>query len=136
MTQMEVGQRLAARAGDSHYGSLSIYAAFHCDINVLFAIPPDAFRPRPKVDSAVIQLKPHKKAPVEISDKDDFFRFTKTAFMHRRKTLKNNIGSLWESVADFEKALSKVELDPSVRPECVSIEKFAVLFREMPIKNR
>ncbi|MBI4665670.1 MAG: ribosomal RNA small subunit methyltransferase A [Nitrospinae bacterium] len=128
MTQKEVAERLTAGPGDPHYGSLSIYLEYHCERRFMFQVPPDSFRPRPKVDSAVIRLVPRQSPPVDVKDEDAFFEFVGKAFVHRRKTLRNNLKNLWPDAEEFETACEKAGVAPSIRPEDVSIERYAALY--------
>jgi 16S rRNA (adenine1518-N6/adenine1519-N6)-dimethyltransferase len=130
MIQSEVAKRLTAKAGDSAYGSLSVYTAFHCQTERLFLVKPDAFRPPPKVDSTVIRLKPYETAPVNISDKEKFFEFVGTSFVHRRKTIRNNLRNIWPDLETFDKSLTIAGVEPSERPQDISIERYAALFSE------
>jgi 16S rRNA (adenine1518-N6/adenine1519-N6)-dimethyltransferase len=128
MVQAEVGERITAKPGGAHYGSFSVYAGYHLETSYLFTVPPDAFRPRPKVNSAVIRLVPRKTPPVELDDEDEFFRFVHTAFTHRRKTMRNNLKKLWQGPEPVEDVLLKAGINPTARPEEVSLEKFAGLY--------
>ncbi|VAX21828.1 SSU rRNA (adenine(1518)-N(6)/adenine(1519)-N(6))-dimethyltransferase [hydrothermal vent metagenome] len=130
MTQAEVAQRLSAKPGGKHYGSLSIYLSYHFHVDYLFTIGPEAFRPRPKVNSAVIRLSPLATPPVTVDSKDDFFSFVKLAFIHRRKTLRNNLKAEWGDDAALDEALSKTGIAPALRPQNISIEQFADLYNE------
>lgn len=131
MTQAEVAKRLTASPGDSLYGSLSVHTSYYCDTELLFNVPPDAFRPKPKVNSSVIRLTPRAKPPIEISNEKEFFRFVKSSFLHRRKTLKNNIAKMWESVERFNLACDLAGIKPGIRPEELSIEIFGILFNDL-----
>lgn len=128
MVQAEVGERITAKVGDSHYGSFSVYAGYHLETSYLFTVPPEVFRPRPKVDSAVIRLVPRKDTPVAVDDEDKFFRFVQTSFMHRRKTMRNNLKGIWQGAGPVEDIIVKAGINPTARPEEVSLEKFAALY--------
>ena len=128
MTQEEVGRRLTAKAGEKHYGSLSVFVEYHCETEFLFAVPSGSFSPPPKVSSSVISFKPRLTPPVKVSDKESFFEFVKTAFVHRRKTIRNNLKKQWIGDTDFEEACDIAGLDPTSRPQEISIGKFATLF--------
>jgi 16S rRNA (adenine1518-N6/adenine1519-N6)-dimethyltransferase len=128
MVQAEVGERITAKVGDSHYGSFSVYTGYHLETSYLFTVPPDAFRPRPKVNSAVIRLVPRKTPPVTVEDEDGFFRFVQTSFMHRRKTMRNNLKGLWQGAGPVEDIIVKAGINPTARPEEISLEKFAALY--------
>ncbi|VAX24324.1 SSU rRNA (adenine(1518)-N(6)/adenine(1519)-N(6))-dimethyltransferase [hydrothermal vent metagenome] len=135
MTQAEVAKRLTAQPGDSLYGSLSVHTAYYCKTELLFNVPPDVFRPKPKVESSVIRLTPLKNPPIETDSADEFFRFVKSSFLHRRKTLKNNISQMWHSVEAFYSACELAGIAPTIRPEEISIQEFGALFSDLVRKN-
>ncbi len=128
MVQAEVGERITAKPGGAHYGSFSVYTGYHLETSYLFTVPPEAFRPRPKVNSAVIRLVPRKTPPVEVDDEDEFFRFVQSAFTHRRKTMRNNLKNLWQGQGPVEDILVNSGINPTARPEEISLEKFAALY--------
>ena len=68
MLQKEVVDRMAAGPGENNYGRLGIMAQYYCKVEKLFIVPPGAFNPAPKVDSAIIRLTPYKQLPVEAQD--------------------------------------------------------------------
>lgn len=131
MIQEEVARRVAASPGDSNYGSLSVFVAYHADVEYLFTVPPEAFRPPPKVDSAVIRLIP-RAAPVKVDDEDGFFRFVAQAFSSRRKTLRNNVAKLWPTREEFESAREAAGIAPEARAQEISLERFAALWERLP----
>ena len=119
MLQKEVVERLAAHPGDSSYGRLSIMAQYFCAVENLFPVPPSAFKPAPKVHSAIVRLIPHKQLPVETSNLPLFQDVVRTAFNQRRKTLRNNLKPL----INVEQ-LTAIDIDPSERPERLSLAEF------------
>jgi len=131
MTQAEVARRLVAEPCDSAYGTLSIYCAYHCRSELLFNVPSTAFRPHPKVDSAVMRLAPLKPPPVNVADKKGFFGFVHAAFTHRRKTIRNNIRKLWTDEGAFLSSCRSAGVDPMTRPQDIPMEKYAALFTEL-----
>lgn len=120
--QKEVVDRLAAGAGDDAYGRLSVMVQYHCRVERLFDIPPGAFRPIPKVDSAFVRLVPHQTKPVEVDDPALLGRIVTQAFSQRRKTLRNALKGLLD-----EPAITAAGLDPALRPEQVDLAGFAAL---------
>lgn len=128
MAQSEVVDRLTAKPGDSAYGSLSIFTAYHCDTRRLFTVPAEAFRPRPKVESAVIKLLPLNAPRVTVSGKDEFFDFVQTSFRQRRKTIRNNLKRLWPDSDALEKSCGQAGIDLSLRPQAITIQQYAALF--------
>jgi len=92
LIQREVADRLTARAGTREYGYLTVEAQCFCQAELLFPVPPAAFRPAPKVDSAVVLLTPHwSAAEIPISQPDQFLQFASHCFRQKRKTLRNNL---------------------------------------------
>lgn len=128
MVQAEVGERVTAKPGDSHYGAFSVFVNYHADATYLFTVPPSAFRPAPKVDSAVIQLIPRKHPKVLIDDEADFFNFVHSAFVHRRKTMRNNLKGHWKGEEPIEAVIESAGIKSTARPEEVPLEKFAELY--------
>ena len=131
MTQMEVAQRLCAKEGEDGYGSLSVFVGYHCAAEFLFTVPASAFRPRPKVESAVIRLTPRARPPVDLADEEAFFRLVRTAFAHRRKTIRNNLAKTVEDRETLDRAFDSAGVDPGARAEDVSMEGFAALSRAL-----
>ncbi|WP_129408276.1 16S rRNA (adenine(1518)-N(6)/adenine(1519)-N(6))-dimethyltransferase RsmA [Marinitoga lauensis] len=123
MVQKEYGERMLAKSG-KNYSPLSIFVQFFCNVEKLITVPPHAFIPNPKVDSVVIKLTPKHNIP-DI-DKNNFFKFVHIAFSQRRKTIKNNLKSLFGDKT--EDVLKKCNIDPKTRPENISIEKFIEIF--------
>ena len=122
--QREVAKRIAAQPGTKDYGVLSIMIQYYAVPELKFIIPKGAFRPVPKVDSALIHMKIRKSPPVEVKDEKFFFRVVKTAFTQRRKTLANALKSL---SADIKDKIVHAGIDPQRRPGTLSIEEFARL---------
>lgn len=126
MLQREVVDRMAAGPGDADYGRLSIMLAQRCSVEPLFRVGPGAFTPPPKVESAIVRLVPHVVPPFEVGDPILFANLVRTAFSHRRKTLRNALRSMTDVAA-----LERAGIDPGARPETVSPEAFAALAREL-----
>ena len=122
--QKEVAKRIAAQPDTKDYGVLSIMIQYYAVPELKFIIPKGAFRPVPKVDSAVIHLKIRKSPLVSVKDEKFFFRVVKTAFTQRRKTLANALKSLSEDIKD---KIVHAGIDPQRRPGTLSIEEFARL---------
>jgi len=124
MLQKEVVDRLAAQPASSDYGKLSVMIQFHCEVAALFHVPPNAFSPPPKVDSAVVRLIPYDKPPVEVGDKQQFAALVTQSFAQRRKTLRNNLKGLLD-----EAQIRACGIDPAQRAETLTLEQFAALAR-------
>ncbi len=122
--QKEVAERIVAGPGGKDYGVLSLMVQYHADAGIAFFIPKEAFRPPPKVDSAVVHLRILPEPRVSVPDERLFFRVIKTAFSQRRKTLSNSLKPLCR---DSREALLRAGIDPGRRPETLSMEEFATL---------
>jgi len=119
MLQKEVVQRLCASPGDSAYGRLGIMMQYRCETRYLFTVPPGAFTPPPKVESAIVRLSPRKEIKYKANDFPTFEKVVKAAFAQRRKTLKNNLKELID-----EAGLIELGIKPSARAETLSVELF------------
>lgn len=122
MLQKEVVDRICAAPGSKTYGRLSIMMQYYCVAEFLFDVPPESFDPPPKVTSAMIRLTPHQHLPVQITDIDLFGKVISQAFSQRRKTLRNALRTFLD-----EQAISALGIDPTRRPETLTLEEFARL---------
>lgn len=122
MLQKEVVERMAATPGSGQYGRLSIMVQYFCQVDNLFLVPPTAFNPAPKVDSAIVRLVPYTTLPCPADNFENLSRLVNQAFSQRRKTLRNCIKTLL-SVEQIE----SVGVDASLRPENVSLVDFVRL---------
>ncbi len=96
LVQKEVALRMAAPHGNRDYGYLSVQTQVHSEAKILFNVPPSAFSPPPKVDSAVILLEPKVVDPIAARS---FLKFASRAFAHKRKTLRNNLAPFYGKAA-------------------------------------
>ncbi len=96
LVQKEVAMRMAATHGNRDYGYLSVLTQVHSKASILFKVPPEAFSPPPKVDSAVIMLEPKI---VDQAEAKRFLKFASRAFAHKRKTLRNNLAPFYGKAA-------------------------------------
>ncbi len=119
MLQKEVVERLAAGPGEKNYGRLSIMAQYYCQVDNLFIVPPEAFDPVPKVDSAIVRLRPFEKLPYEAESVEQLQQVVRTAFNQRRKTLRNNLKELISA-----ESLETLDINPSERPERLTLQAF------------
>lgn len=103
--QLELGQRMAANPGRSHYGALSVWLQSQCRVKMLKRLPPSVFWPRPKVNSAIVQLMPDDYGRAKIADRPFFQDFLRRLFHQRRKFLRSVL------VGMYRKQLSKAEMD-------------------------
>jgi 16S rRNA (adenine1518-N6/adenine1519-N6)-dimethyltransferase len=122
MLQKEVVERLTAPAGGKDYGRLSVMVQYHCQADYLFPVPPTAFSPPPKVDSAVVRLIPHRTPPWPAHDPAWLARLVAQAFSQRRKAIRNSLKSLID--AD---AFAAVGVDPGLRPDHLQVADYVAL---------
>ena len=131
MMQKEVADRISAEPNTKAYGSLSIAVQYYMTAKVAFVVPRTVFVPAPNVDSAILKMTRRKQPLVEVKDEDFFFRVSKASFVHRRKTLWNNLtshfGKSEEVKNKLDQALENAAIKPSIRGEALSISDFARL---------
>jgi len=127
MFQKEVAQRACAKPGERHYGRLAVLTAAVCDAHLAFTLPPGAFKPPPKVDSAVAVFKP-LPADTRFSDLKSLEKVTTAAFGQRRKMLRASLKSLARSVQlDAVHWLESCKIDPTARAETLTQADFRAL---------
>ena len=122
MLQKEVVERLAASPGGKTYGKLSVMAQFYCEITPVLDVPPSAFKPAPKVESAVVRLSPYKVRPTTVQQPLYLQKVCAAAFNQRRKTIRNSLKDILSS-----DAIEAAGIDPSARAEVLSLQEFALL---------
>jgi 16S rRNA (adenine1518-N6/adenine1519-N6)-dimethyltransferase len=127
MLQREVADRLAARSGTRDYGVLTIFTAIHADVNRVLTLPPGAFRPAPKVHSAVVRIT-FKPSAVPPSLRAIFDPMVKTMFTQRRKALANALRPFATSIGrSAAETLRTADIDPSRRPETLDLPELVRL---------
>jgi len=129
MLQKEVADRVVARPGSRDYGSLAVHVSLDADAELVLTLPPGAFRPPPKVTSAVVRLR-FRPPAVDVGDRAVFERLVRGAFQQRRKTLLNALdpvaGTLGRTAADL---IERAGVAPEIRPGEVPLAGFAALSR-------
>ena len=132
LVQREVAQRIAANADDAEYGALSVNVAATSEVEIIRGVPPGAFSPPPKVDSAVIRLKPRTSSLIEREHVPAFRVFVQAAFGQRRKQIQRVLRSVRAlSVEEVTRILDTCGIAPAARPETISPVKFVELFRAL-----
>jgi len=126
MLQKEVVERMAAEPGSKVYGRLSVMLQLACRVEPLFDVPPEAFRPPPKVDSAVVRLIPLQPHERHDADPQHVHAVVKAAFAQRRKTLSNALRQLLDS-----EAIRRADVDPRARAETLAPEDFVRLAKQL-----
>jgi 16S rRNA (adenine1518-N6/adenine1519-N6)-dimethyltransferase len=128
VVQMEVAARMTARPGTRDYGYFSAFTQFYAKPQILLRIPPGAFRPPPKVSSALVALRlPGERAQLGIADEAGFMAFLKTCFAQKRKTVRNNLRSLMPE-ARATALLRESGIASNARAEQLSLPQLAGLF--------
>jgi len=126
--QFEVAVRIVAQPGRRDYGYLSVVSQWFGRPEIAFRIPPGAFRPPPKVASALVTFRmPGARANNSVTDETAFLEFVKECFAQKRKTLRNNLRA--RLGARTEDVLQEAGLSPDARAEQLTVSQFAALFQ-------
>jgi 16S rRNA (adenine1518-N6/adenine1519-N6)-dimethyltransferase len=119
MLQKEVVERMASEPGRKSFGRLSVMIQQACEVTPVLQVPPGAFTPPPKVESAVVRLQPLSQPRMEVRDRKLLNHVCLTGFNQRRKTVRNNFKELLS-----EAQLEALGIDPTTRPETLQVEDF------------
>ena len=122
MLQLEVVERICAQPGTKSYGRLSVMVQYQCDVAQLFTVPPEAFEPRPKVDSAIIFIRPLKQFVGGIVPIKSLNTIVTQAFSQRRKTISNTLKNRVSQTV-----LQQLNIDLKQRPETISVEQYVAI---------
>ena len=128
LVQREVAERIGAAPGSKEYGALSVNVQAIANAELIRLVPPGAFKPPPKVESAVIRITPRSDPLITAEEVDPFRRFVQALFGQRRKQL----GGILRSLSDRSvEVLLNLKIDPRARPETLSPALFVSLFRAL-----
>ena len=130
MLQKEVVERLAALPNNKEYGRLGIMTQYFCRIEPIIDVPPGAFSPQPKVQSAVVRLTPYPALPHPAKSVENLQQVVRAAFNQRRKTLRNALQTLLD--ADD---IGACDIDPGARPETLSLPQYVALADALSAKS-
>jgi len=122
MLQREVVDRIGAAPGTKAYGRLSVMIQYYCRVSPLIPVPPESFRPAPKVQSAVVRLKPHKTLPAVCHNEILLSQIVSQCFQQRRKTLRNGLRAYAQHLDNVAEVI-----DLSRRAEQLSVAEFVTL---------
>lgn len=137
MFQREFARRLTAGAGESDYGSLSVYVDFHWRTRIAFGVPARCFRPPPRVDSAVIVAERREAPPVEVDDPEALFTLVRACFARRRKQLANaDRRGLGVDRETWLTALEAADIPRGARAQELALADFARLRRSLDQLNQ
>jgi 16S rRNA (adenine1518-N6/adenine1519-N6)-dimethyltransferase len=132
LVQKEVADRMAEPPGNKTYGALSVNVQALARVETLFRVPPGAFQPPPKVDSAVVRLVPRDDPDVQPEEESRFKTLVQQSFAMRRKQMRRVVRTLFGLGAEeADVLLARAHIDPEVRPETLSAADFARLLRAM-----
>ena len=132
LVQREVAERMTAAPGDDAYGALSVNLQALAAVETLFRIPAGAFNPPPKVDSAVVRISSRREPAVSRQEEQGFRELVQSAFGMRRKQMRRVLRALRPMSTDSADALlHQIGVRPDARPETLTIEEFATLFRRV-----
>ncbi len=123
--QKELADRIIAKPFTKDYGSLSVWTQSQCQAEIVRLIPPEAFWPRPKVTSAIVQLRLDDALRSRIADREFFHHFARGLFMHRRKFLRSVLPSAFKGQlekTDIDAILERQSIPTTTRAEELSIE--------------
>ncbi|OHX13387.1 16S rRNA (adenine(1518)-N(6)/adenine(1519)-N(6))-dimethyltransferase RsmA [Chromobacterium sphagni] len=130
MLQKEVIERMVAEPSTADYGRLTVMLQYRFEMETILFVPPEAFWPPPKVDSAVVRMIPAPGARGVARDEGLLEKLVSQAFAQRRKTLRNNLKGLAD-VADLE----ALGIDPGLRPENLAVEDYVRLANQLSDKG-
>ena len=131
MFQREVAHRFMAKPKTPSYSALSVVAQYYHDIEHVIDVPPESFRPAPKVTSTVLRFAPRKRA-LSHDDESRFRSFVHAAFALRRKTLANSLnGFAGLNRADWTEKLASLGFEASIRAEALSVSEFIRIFQSI-----
>jgi len=128
--QKELAERIVAQPSTKDYSALSIWVQSLCDTDVLRVLPPTVFWPRPKVQSAIIQIKPSAEKRASIADLEFFHTFVRSMFLHRRKFLRSVILAAFKGQLDkpaVDEVMAERGLTGESRSEQLSVEEMKAL---------
>jgi len=137
MFQREVASRLSASPGEKAYGAMTVLVRYYAKIVPLIKVPRNAFFPRPKVDSTVLEIDFESPYPRSAENEAVFVKVVKGAFSHRRKTLMNSLKRFFPFLNDDElqRCLEGCGIDPRRRAETLHMDEFLCLADKLPLTN-
>ena len=132
MVQDEVADRIVASPGGKDYGVLSISLQYYAKVRKVLFVPAECFKPKPKVNSAVVELELKNTRPLDPEGEEKFFALVKKAFSQRRKTLPNSLAGIGgRTKEDIEKLLIEHGFSVQQRAETLTVEDYIELSKEI-----
>jgi 16S rRNA (adenine1518-N6/adenine1519-N6)-dimethyltransferase len=137
LVQREVADRMVSPPGSREYGALSVNVQAVANAQIVRIVPPGAFSPPPKVESAVVRITPLEKPIVGENEIESFRTFVLSIFGMRRKQIGTILRSVWSLTGEeATRILAEVDIDPKARPETLSPEKLAGLLRRKATNSK
>ena len=138
MVQKEVADRLIATPGEKNSGAITYCVYYYATSECVTIVENNSFIPEPEIDSEVIKLNIRKQSPVDLIDKDKFFKLIKVSFMQRRKTLMNSLvnGGILKDKNQAKELFDALNLDYNVRGETLSMEQFSNISNYISKNNK
>ena len=132
MLQKEVVERMVAQPSTPAYGRLSVMLQYHLAMEYLITVPPDAFDPAPKVESAFVRCVPHVILPFVAKDTTLFSKIVMAAFGQRRKTIRNTLKDFlddddWMLLSKIVDSSAKIKIGSQLRAENLSVEAYVLI---------
>ncbi len=128
--QREMADRLCAQPASPAYGAVSVVVQALADVSLVRALPPNVFWPKPKVDSAVVAIRPSPEKRAAVGDVAGFQALVRRAFLHRRKYLRHVLAAIWQeqwTKADVDRWLESQGLSGQLRAEALAVDEFVAL---------
>jgi 16S rRNA (adenine1518-N6/adenine1519-N6)-dimethyltransferase len=132
--QRELADRLCAGAASAAYGSLSILVQALADVSIVRTLPPTVFWPQPKVDSAVVSIRPDSVKRAAVGDVPWFQDFVRSVFLHRRKYLRHVLAGIWPdrwTKMEVDAWLASRGISGQIRAEALDIDEFLAMARAL-----
>ena len=128
--QRELADRLVARPATAAYGAVSVVVQALADVSIVRGLPPSVFWPRPKVDSAIVAIRPDPARRAGVGEVGWFHRIVRQVFLHRRKFVRHVLAGLWRdewTKADVDAWLEAQGLSGQLRPEAIDVDEFIAM---------
>ncbi|MBD2527989.1 16S rRNA (adenine(1518)-N(6)/adenine(1519)-N(6))-dimethyltransferase RsmA [Nostoc sp. FACHB-133] len=133
LVQKEVAERLYAKPGSKTFGALTVRVQYLAECELICTVPASAFHPAPKVDSAVVRLRP-RKIEIPALNPRQLETFLKLGFGAKRKMLRNNLQSVMERDR-LSHLLEQLKINPQARAEDISVQQWVILANELAVES-
>ncbi len=134
MVQEEVGLRMVAKVGARDYSKLALACQLRAEVDIVHKVPASCFRPKPKVDSCIVRIRNRAEPLYSDVANDLITKLVNVAFSQRRKTIRNSLVKSGNLEIDSDRVMAAIEIaeiDPSRRPQTLSLDEFAAIARNL-----